>query len=135
VEWTKDSLSGDLPGTRGIQCPFKKPAFGIGDAHDQLALVVAMASAQGDRSFSVDQSGHVGRVHRGKGFDGSIGHGLTLYSEKEMIKKKPPACDRGLSAKLVEAAGQLFHSFRSGLDYSFIPVARDAGRIIQYSGS
>jgi len=52
-----------------------------------------------------------------------------------MIKKKPPVCDRGLSAKLVEAAGQLFHSFRSGLDYSFIPVARDAGRVIRCSGS
>jgi len=70
------------------------------------------------------------RVGRFLGFDSQP----PIY-EKKMIKKNPPACDRGLSAKLVEAAGQLFHSFRSGLDYSFIPVARDAERVIRYSGS
>jgi hypothetical protein len=26
--------------THGIEGPFKKPAFGIGDAHDQLTLIV-----------------------------------------------------------------------------------------------
>jgi len=32
---------------------------------------------------------------------------------------------------MVEAAGQLVHSFRNGLDYAFIPVARDAERVIR----
>ena len=32
---------------------------------------------------------------------------------------------------MVEAAGRLFHSFRSGPDYAFIPVARHAGRVIR----
>jgi hypothetical protein len=32
---------------------------------------------------------------------------------------------------VVEAAGQRFHPFRDGLDYAFIPVARDAGRVIR----
>ena len=31
---------------------------------------------------------------------------------------------------MVEAAGQLIHPFRDGLDYAFIPVARDAERVI-----
>ena len=94
-----------------------------------------MASAQADRSFSVDESSHVGRVHRGKGFNGSIGDGLAPNLRKGNDKEKAPGLRPGASAKLVEAAGQLFHSFRSGLDYSFIPVARDAGRVIRYSGS
>jgi hypothetical protein len=33
--------------------------------------------------------------------------------------------------ELVEAAGQLFCFFRSRLDYAFIPVARDAERVIR----
>jgi hypothetical protein len=33
--------------------------------------------------------------------------------------------------QLVEAAGQLVHAFRHGLDYAFIPVARDAERVIR----
>ena len=36
---------------------------------------------------------------------------------------------RGLS--LVEAAGQLIHLFRGGLDYAFIPKRRDAERVIR----
>jgi hypothetical protein len=31
---------------------------------------------------------------------------------------------------LVEAAGRLFHLFRDGPDYAFIPASRDAGRVI-----
>lgn len=35
----------------------------------------------------------------------------------------------------MEAAGQLIHLFRGGLDYAFILVAQDAGRVIQLKTS
>ena len=37
-----------------------------------------------------------------------------------------------MAVKVVEAAGQPFHPFRDGLDYAFIPIARDAGRVIRH---
>jgi hypothetical protein len=46
-------------------------------------------------------------------------------------KWPPDRSDPAAIGQLVEAAGQLFHTFRCGLDYAFIPVARDAERVIR----
>jgi len=45
--------------------------------------------------------------------------------------KWPPDVNPAAIGQLVEAAGQLVHAFRHGLDYAFIPVARDAERVIR----
>src|SRR6266850_53531 len=45
----------------------------------------------------------------------------------EDTKEKPPEG----GSELVEAAGQLFHPFRDGLDYAFILRKQDAGRVIR----
>ena len=65
MQRTDDALSGDLAGSYGIQGPFKDLALGVGNAHDQLALVFEMAPAQSNRSLSIDESGQVGGVHSG----------------------------------------------------------------------
>jgi hypothetical protein len=43
---------------------------------------------------------------------------------------KSPASGRATKKELVEAAGQRFHVFRHGLDYTFILLGQDAGRVI-----
>jgi hypothetical protein len=84
-------------------------------ADDPLTLIIAMTSAQGDRAFTIDQFSQIGRIYWGQQVDYPVGHGATPeMGLGEMVKKKPPACDRGLSANLVEAAGQLFHPFGMG---------------------
>ena len=49
---------------------------------------------------------------------------------EEKTDRKTPL-DRSSGVLMVEAAGQLIHLFRDGLDYAFILQTQDAGRVIR----
>ena len=79
-----------------------------------------MLAREGNGSLAVDQSRDVGAGFRHQRRDLSCRWHFRRPPCRIVQRKPPPGCPGG--GVLVEAAGQLFHLFRGGLDYAFIPM-------------
>lgn len=109
----------------------QQTAFRAGDADDQAPVLVSMLAAQRDRSLTVDQPGDVRGIRRMEHANRTIAiHELSIGKPSGNNRQKNAA--RSLERRvMVEAAGQLIHLFRDGLDYAFILQTQDAGRVIR----
>jgi hypothetical protein len=119
----------DLARADGLDEIFEEITLGAGNGHDQAAVFTYMHRSQGDGALAIDDAGDIG------GFRGTQRPYLGVTCHPARIKQMAAGHNPGGHRPMVEAAGQLVRSFRNGLDYAFIPVARDAGRVIHSRGS
>lgn len=113
----------------GLDEVFEKVTLGAGHGYNQSSVFARVHRGQSDGAFTIDDAGDVG------GFRGAQRPYLGVVCHSGRIKQMAAGHNPGGHRPMVEAAGQLVRSFRNGLDYAFIPVARDAGRVIHSRGS